>query len=177
MSNYVLAGAIRHILRPSDAPYWMLCAAKPSFTWGMPNESGEPAALGTCKHGTAETCVELGFMEADMFLGDEVEADGFTFTIDDDYIEHVNAAVAKAKELTEGATWIQTEVNLPMDLLYGEGAPEKGGTADLVAYWADEERLLVIDYKFGRKPRYVDPQLHSYGYSAMHKQHEGGFDV
>ena len=150
-----------HTLRPSDAPAWTICAAKPAFTQDMPDEAGEAAALGTCKHEVTAACIAMGFITAEGWLGDTMEADGFSFTVDDDFVEHVNKAVAKAEELCEGADEIWTEISLPMHEVYGTAG--QSGTADLQAYWAAEKRLLSADHKFGRKVRYArDRQNESY---------------
>jgi hypothetical protein len=131
------------------------------------------SAEGTLAHAIAEACIYSGRQPID-FLGQTRTADGFEFTIDDGFVEAVEAYVGYVRGLLAMGYVVALETRvsptvhwdgmkpLPLDLF---------GTADCIGYHPKLRRLAIGDLKFGAGVA-VDvqdnPQLLYYGSGACH---------
>lgn len=105
------------------------------------NKTSVYAAEGTLLHEIASDCLEFG-LDPDDFVGQTMEADGHTFTVDEDMASCMVAALDWLRE-QPGKLHVETRVNLSMWL------PETYGTADVAIYDEATKHLTVFDWKFG----------------------------
>lgn len=133
------------LLSPSGAHRWMVCAAAPAVAAKLPEQrTSQDAALGTCKHATSEHCLTHDIPSAGGLLGQQVEADGFKFKIDDDYVKHVDSYL-EAVRREPGQKFYE----ITLDTSYVLNVHGQQGTADCIALDYENETLTVIDAKFG----------------------------
>jgi hypothetical protein len=117
----------------------------------MNQESGSSyaARLGTAKHTLSETVVTTG-MDADAFLGTEIEVEGERFSVDDEFVKDVTRGVDMLWEvigMDDGKMLMEEQVDLSHIV-----GPGESGHVD-VAYISDErKKFYTLDYKYGRKP-------------------------
>ena len=127
------------------------------------------AAEGTLAHSLSEACLHSG-VDPVSFLGDTRHADGYTFTVDEDMVEHVREFVdhVRGLELMGYAVMLETRVN---PTHHWDGLPplnvDMFGTADVIGYNPATKSLRVVDLKFGRGV-VVEPKGNTQGlyYSA-----------
>lgn len=103
-------------------------------------ESTSYSAEGTVMHSVRADCLTFG-MDPYYFVGQTLEADGFSFEITEDMADH----------LVAGIDWINESTNNPaveekVDL--GEWLPGNYGFCD--TYWVSGDTLFVSDLKFGQ---------------------------
>lgn len=134
-----------------------LLACPGSYALGLAASTGVRtssifAAEGTLAHAISEACLVSG-REAKDFIGREMSADGFTFKIDQEFVDAVDVYVnfirglraigyliMLEQKVTPQAHWQGLEV-LNVDLF---------GTSDLVAFLPAKNHLVIGDLKFGR---------------------------
>lgn len=127
-------------LGPSSAHRWLRCPG----SVGMSEKAGseEPsvfAAEGTIAHHVRECCLAFGF-EPDEFLGEVMEADGFTFTVDDEMVE----------ALRPGIEWVRERPGLLVNeyrVRFDKWVPEQFGTLDVGLITPD--LITINDLKYG----------------------------
>src|SRR5688500_2727457 len=73
---------------PSSLSRRMKCPGSRNAERGLPDRVSKDAAEGTVFHEVAAMCLEFG-LEPDDFLDREFEADGYTFTFDEDFARHM----------------------------------------------------------------------------------------
>lgn len=129
---------------PSAASRWMACPGSLVLSEGIPDEPSEFAAEGTAAHELAAMCFSTGMGAAD-FIGTEIEADGFTFTVDDEMAGFVQAYLDNCdREVGDH----YCEIKVPLSGVLQ--VDNQFGTADRVILNADENLLIARDLKFGR---------------------------
>lgn len=134
-------------LRPSAASRWIACPASARLSTLVPyQESGEAAKIGTAIHALAETCFQLD-TDPMKFVGQQV--DGITMTEEncEFALEHLQAIWAVQDELGH----VKVE---QLFKLYDNPAFSLQGTADVVGWSYEKEKLTIADLKTGRG--YVD---------------------
>lgn len=135
---------------PSRIPMFLRCPGSIQMSQKAPERrDSEAAAEGTVAHHVREMVLEIGFRLED-FLGAEIAADGFTFEVDEDMIEH----------LRPGIEWVEQQpgrvINeFQVDL--SRWMPGQFGTLD-VGIIADD-RITINDLKYGIGVP-VDPVRH-----------------
>lgn len=130
------------LLSPSSAHRWMLCAASVAACMKVKDErDNKDAALGTAKHAVSEAWLRTG---VEPQIGQSVEADGFKFKIDAEFIDHVRTYV-EAVRREPGTKYYEVELDTSEML----NVPGQGGTSDTVALDAERATLTVMDAKFG----------------------------
>jgi len=148
-------------LRPSSASRWIACPASARLSTLVPyQESGEAAKIGTAIHALAETCFQLD-TDPMKFVGQQVE--GITMTEEncEFALEHLQAIWAIQDELGH----VKVE---QLFKLYDTPAFSLQGTADVVGWSYEKEKLTIADLKTGRG--YVDAdseQMKIYALGAM----------
>jgi hypothetical protein len=131
-------------LSPSSAHRWARCAGAPNAEYGLSDKAGKDAAHGTCFHDVAATCLDFG-LEPEDFAGTEVEADGYTFMVDDDMVRYMRPGLDWVRERAVGAKlFVETRVDLSPLL-----GPGEGGTADVGIVSVARKRIIVFDWKYG----------------------------
>lgn len=130
------------------------------------------AAEGTLAHAISEAAVFAGRKPAD-FVGQTRAADGYEFTVDEDFAEAVSVYVDFVQGLRALGYVVALENKVSPTLQW----PDKDalgvdlfGTTDCVAYQPDTGHLVIADLKFGRgvAVEVVDnPQLLYYAAGAM----------
>ena len=134
-------------LGASSSERWLNCAGALVLSKdAMRPTPSEVAAEGTVAHFIAAECLQLG-ADADGYIGDKFEADGFQFTVDRAMAEAIQVYLDNIAEYAAGS-----EVLVEVEVNYGKSIghkPEKAwGTSDAIIPRPTE--LSVHDLKFGR---------------------------
>lgn len=152
------------VLSPSGADRWLTCVGSLAACKGLPEQrTSERAACGTAKHGASERVLREGY-GALPTIGSIVEADGFKFEVDEEFLEHIGVYIAyvqsrPGRKLYE--VWLSTShmFGVPMG---------QGGTSDCVHLDAEAREIEIIDAKFGYVPVSAQHrQLRIYGAAAL----------
>lgn len=159
-----------------------LLACPGSYALGLKMDDGTRrstvySAEGTLAHAVGEACL-LTHKDAADFIGETRTADGFQFTIDEEFAEHTQVYVDYIRSLRALGYVVMLEQrvdpsvqwrddpnlpDLPVDLF---------GTADCTAYHPGTKHLVIGDLKFGAGvPVDVkgNAQLQYYGSGAAHE--------
>lgn len=144
---------------PSAAHRWLKCPGSIAMSEGISETPSVFAAEGTAAHQLAEACLRGGF-DADRFEGHAInihaaepypvrglKADGVSiFEVADEMIDAVQVYLDVCNELRETSTEFDIEQRLDMsDIL-----PGTFGTGDTVAYNEPEQRITIVDLKYGK---------------------------
>jgi hypothetical protein len=151
------------LFAPSAAERWLECPGSIVLGKDAPRTSNEFSAEGTAAHEIASQAFSLGLNAAD-FIGETVEVDGFSFVVDENMAEHIQAFLEHvAREPGEH----HCEIRVPLsDVLQ---VADQFGTADRVVLDAENETLQVHDLKYGRGVQVYakgNPQLMLYAAGA-----------
>lgn len=137
-------GGTHSLLSPSAAKRWMRCAASVAASKDVVKPPSKDSALGTAKHAVSEFCLSHFLPTAESFLGQTVEADGFKFKVDREFIEHVDAYLVVVRSET-GKQFYEIKLDTS-EILH---VRDQGGTADCIDLNTESDTLTVIDAKFG----------------------------
>lgn len=107
---------------------------------GAGNDSTSYAAEGTVMHDIFAQCLTLG-LDPYYFVGHTMEADGFSFEITEDMVDHLVPGLDWINEVTNHA-----HVEKKVDL--SEWLPGNHGYCD--SYWVADDTLYVSDLKYGQ---------------------------
>ncbi len=132
-------------LSPSGAHRWMRCPASPTLEAQFPDDSSVYAAEGTLAHLLASEELD-GTKPARERVGEQHTIDGFDFVVDKVMVAYVEDYVKLVREYAEGGTLL-VEQRVPIGHLTGE--ENATGTSDAVIVHAGENRLTIIDLKYG----------------------------
>jgi hypothetical protein len=149
----------------------MLCPGKIVLEDGKPNSTSKYAAEGTAAHQVLTWALQEE-RPASAYIGRVIEADGFTFEVDDDMARHVQVCVDYTADLKgdEGIVFADIRVNYAQYLDTPE--LEAWGTADVIIARGTE--LIVIDFKYGMGVEVSaekNPQMSLYGLGALQQFH------
>jgi hypothetical protein len=149
----------------------MLCPGKIVLEDGKPNSTSKYAAEGTAAHQVLTWALQEE-RPASAYIGRLIEADGFTFEVDDDMARHVQVCVDYTADLKgdEGIVFADIRVNYAEYLDTPE--LEAWGTADVIIARGTE--LIVIDFKYGMGVEVSaekNPQMSLYGLGALQQFH------
>lgn len=132
-------------LSPSGAHRWMRCPGSVVLEAPFPDESSVYAAEGTVAHLLASDELE-GKQTARERIGTRATVDGFDFVVDEVMVAYVEDYVKLVREYAEGGILL-VEQRVPIGHLTGE--TDATGTSDAVIVHADENRLTIVDLKYG----------------------------
>ena len=151
------------LFAPSAAERWLACPGSIALGKDAPRTSSEFAAEGTAAHELASQAFDLGLEAAD-FIGQTFEADGYSFTVDEDMAAHVQTFLDHVDR--EPGDHL-CEIKVPLsDVLQ---VADQFGTADRVVLDAENGVLQVHDLKYGRGVQVYaegNPQLMLYAAGA-----------
>lgn len=153
-------------LSPSGAHRWMACPGSVNLEAPFPDTSSVYAAEGTVAHDVAAQCL-IDNRDPASFIGDVMEVDGFTFTVDKAMADYVADYVKLVRELAEGKT-LYAESKVPIGHLTGEEGAT--GTSDAVIIDVAERNLSIVDLKYGMGVTVEandNPQLMMYALGAL----------
>lgn len=136
------------ILSPSGAERWSGCTGSLAACKDIVEvrTGNTAAALGSAKHALSERCLKNG-TEASAeaaACGFKIEADGTTFTIDEEFIGHVQMYVDVINK-EPGQKMFEVRLDTSEVL----GVQGQGGTSDTVILDYERSMLTVVDAKFG----------------------------
>lgn len=165
------------VLAYSKAARWTRCTGSVALCKDIPDAPSEAAALGTAKHQVTYWALchtdptktigagEIGGIEC---------ADGYSFEIDQEFADHVNACLKHVRAIPGDLRLFE----LPLRKTAYLGLEDQGGTADVVIGDLKARVLNVGDHKFGYGR--VDPvrnrQMMGYARSALEELDEFGTD-
>lgn len=150
-------------LGASGAHRWLECAGSISLEEHFPEERTSPhAAHGTAAHELGEKCLREDTDTAH-YKGDEIEADGQVFPVNDEMVDAVQQYVDYVRD-QKGELLIEKRVD------FSPWVPEGFGTADAVIL--NDGTATIVDLKYGKGVR-VDaeqnPQAMCYALGALHE--------
>lgn len=145
----------------------MLCPGSHVLQQGKPRRSSQYASEGTAAHQVLTWALQES-RPAAAYIGRVIEADGFTFTVDEDMAGHVQVCIDYVTDAAgdEGVIFADIRVNYSQYLDTPE--LEAWGTADVIIARGDE--LIVIDFKFGMGVEVSaerNPQMSLYALGAL----------
>lgn len=145
----------------------ILCPGSHVLQMGAPRSSSKYAAEGTAAHQLLTWALQQN-LHASNWLGETIEADGFTFVVDDDMVRHVQVCIDYVKDLAgdDGAVFADIRVNYSGYLDVPES--EAWGTADVIVARGDE--IIVVDLKYGMGVEVSaerNPQMSLYALGAL----------
>lgn len=145
----------------------MLCPGSHVLQQGKPRRSSQYAAEGTAAHQVLTWALQES-RPAAAYIGRVIEADGFTFTVDEDMAGHVQVCIDYVTDAAgdEGVIFADIRVNYSQYLDTPE--LEAWGTADVIIARGDE--LIVIDLKYGMGVEVSaerNPQMSLYALGAL----------
>lgn len=156
-----------------------LLACPGSYELGIRADDGSRrstifSAEGTLAHAIGEVCVSTG-KEPHDFIGETRQADGFEFTINGEFADHVSVyvdfirglramgfVVMLEQQVDPSIQWKGIKPGLPVNLF---------GTGDCIAYNPATRELVIGDLKFGAGvpvDALGNTQLRYYGSGACH---------
>lgn len=145
----------------------MLCPGSHVLQQGKPRRSSQYAAEGTAAHQVLTWALQES-RPAAAYIGRVIEADDFTFTVDEDMAGHVQVCIDYVTDAAgdEGVIFADIRVNYSQYLDTPE--LEAWGTADVIIARGDE--LIVIDFKYGMGVEVSaerNPQMSLYALGAL----------
>lgn len=145
----------------------MLCPGSHVLQLGAPRSSSKYAAEGTAAHQVLTWALQQE-LDAVAFLGRVIEADGFTFEVDDDMAAHVQTCIDYVRDAAgdDGVVFADIRVNYSSYLDVPE--QEAWGTADVIIARGDE--IIVVDFKYGMGVEVSaerNPQMSLYALGAL----------
>lgn len=132
---------------PSAAERWVNCPGSVALSRDLPAQPpSRYAAEGSAAHTLAERAIAHG-KPADFWIGEQIEHDGFVFTVDAEmaayvqvYLDEVHARVGDGTLLAEQRVGFSEAI----------GVHDQFGTSDCIILSADGKRLVVGDLKYGQ---------------------------
>lgn len=145
----------------------MLCPGSHVLQAGLPNSSSKYAAEGTAAHQVLTWALQET-RPAAAYIGRVIEADSFTFEVDDDMARHVQTCVDYCTDAAgdDGVIFADIRVNYSTYLDVPES--EAWGTADVIIARGDE--IIVCDFKYGMGVEVSaekNPQMSLYALGAL----------
>lgn len=153
---------------PSASHRWMHCPGSLALETLFPVErtSSKYAAEGTVAHDILERTLVSG-KDSREFIGVEVEADGFTFTVTKEMADYVQTVVDHVRRYADAGWTVLAEQQVEFSQTIG--VPESFGTADIILVSPCGTHVRVEDLKYGMGVKVLasegdggNPQLMAY---------------
>lgn len=127
-------------LSPSSAHRWLRCPGSVQLCDQVQErQASEYSAEGTVAHEVRETCLLTG-ADPEEFLGREIEADGFTFTVDEAMVEALRPGIEWVRE-RKGRLVVEHKVK------FDRWLPGQFGTLDTGII--GDHLIIINDLKYG----------------------------
>lgn len=131
----------------SGADRWMGCPGSLVLGKDAPRSSSKFSAEGTAYHEVLTWALQED-KPAAAYVGRVVEADGYTFDIDEENCAYVQTTIDYVKALAGDGGVILADIRVCYADYLGTSADDGWGTADVIILRGDE--LVVLDLKMGR---------------------------
>lgn len=132
---------------PSSSERWLNCpGSMPLLERQPPRPGGTDARLGTAAHYLASRAFTYD-KDAEFFRGEQIEAEGSVFIVDDDMIQAVQYYLDDVRRRIGPGDHFMFEQRVYFSETIG--AEDQGGTSDAFILHAGCKRLTVEDYKHG----------------------------
>lgn len=142
IDRYGLGRAGHSHFSPSSSAGWLNCSGFLLANAGKPDMAGVDAAYGTVAHEVAAELLRGG--DPTIHRGVEKLQNGYTITIDDEMLLHVNRYVEWCREVEiEGDVFVEQHVDYSAYM----PIPEQGGTAD--HFVCAPGQMIITDLKMG----------------------------
>jgi hypothetical protein len=144
---------------PSASARWMTCAASYPLNRDLPRSSSKFAAEGTAAHTLAGRAFTYN-KPCLFWIGEQIEADGFVFTVDDEMAGYTQQYVdyVRSHEFYGSTLMVEQQISFSESI----GVPEQFGTSDAIVLSANGKHLDVFDLKYGMGER-VDAEENTQG--------------
>lgn len=124
----------------------MLCPGKKSLETGLPNRASKYSSEGTCAHQVLTWALQEN-RPASAYIGRVIEADGFTFDVDEDMAGHVQVCIDYVRDVAGDDGIVLVDIRVCYAEYLGVLTDDGWGTADVIVLKGDE--IIVIDFKYG----------------------------
>jgi hypothetical protein len=141
-------------LAPSASHRWIPCPGSVALCAQLEAQGGEPeptiyAAEGTLFHRLMMLILRHGYEPKD-FLDSEMKAGGHQFTVDQEFVEHLEAGLEEVASKAYWAKHVFIEERVSLDRWIAPKIdPDPGGTLDFGWVNDDYRSIGLLDYKFG----------------------------
>lgn len=145
----------------------MLCPGKKSLETGLPNRASKYSSEGTCAHQVLTWALQEN-LPASAYIGRVIEADGFTFDVDEDMAGHVQVCIDYVRDVAGDDSIVLVDIRVCYAEYLGVPTDDGWGTADVIVLKGDE--IVVIDLKYGQGVEVSaerNPQMALYGLGAL----------
>lgn len=136
------------IFGASSSSRWLACPGSVELSKGIVEPPSEFAAEGTAAHELAEMVLRTE-LNTSNWLGEKIEASGFTFEVTEEMVGAVQSYVELVRAFAEGYG-VAPMLEHRFDLSKLQPPAPMFGTADCAFYVEGERLLHIIDLKYGR---------------------------
>ncbi len=131
---------------PSAAHRWVNCTASVALCETVPNKSTPAADEGTAAHMLAEWCLNQGHDPADFGWDHIAVRDDVKIPITEEMVEGVQVYLDYVRAIMDQCETFAIEAKLDLREIH----PDCFGTGDFIGYDEQNQRLHIVDFKFGR---------------------------
>lgn len=136
------------IFGASSSSRWLACPGSVELSKGIVEPPSEFAAEGTAAHELAEMVLRTE-LNTSNWLGEKIEASGFTFEVTEEMVGAVQSYVELVRAFANGYG-VEPMLEHRFDLSKLQPPAPMFGTADCAFYVEGERLLHIIDLKYGR---------------------------
>lgn len=136
------------IFGASSSSRWLSCPGSVELSKGIVEPPSEFAAEGTAAHELAEMVLRTE-LNTSNWLGEKIEASGFTFEVTEEMVGAVQSYVELVRAFAHGYG-VEPMLEHRFDLSKLQPPAPMFGTADCAFYVEGERLLHIIDLKYGR---------------------------
>lgn len=136
------------IFGASSSSRWLACPGSVELSKGIVEPPSEFAAEGTAAHELAESVLRTD-LNASNWLGEKIDASGFTFEVTEEMAGSVQSYVELVRAFAQGYG-VEPMLEHRFDLAKLQPPAPMFGTADCAFYVEGERLLHIIDLKYGR---------------------------
>lgn len=130
------------ILAPSAAARWLTCPGSLVACKELPDIKTNYADEGHLAHEIAEFCLTNNLDAKDKKVKQKFK------NAPDEMPDHINQYISAVRGMTAGADLVNYEEKTDLSSILG--VSDTGGTADVIAYFADDKILQIHDFKYGK---------------------------
>jgi len=145
----------------------MACPGRKAMCIGLSDRPSKYAAEGTAAHQVLTWALQEN-LPASAYIGRVIEADGFTFDVDEDMAGHVQVCIDYVRDVAGDDGIALVDIRVCYAEYLGVPTDDGWGTADVIVLKGDE--IIVIDFKYGAGVEVSaerNPQMSLYGLGAL----------